>query len=68
MTFLEAIKTELPLCRKNKSFGYSSTYVFGNDHYTDIVRGTFIDPLFFLEYIILTKEDIMAKDWIVKRD
>lgn len=66
MNIIEALKTELPLRRKGKNFhyinhyGYSSSSVF-------ISSKTWISPEFLLTVIHLTKDDILATDWQVKK-
>lgn len=67
MTFSDAIKSGLPLTRKDKTWcyiNYMSFFALSNPTY--IYPNTFIDPDFFLSQIKLTKEDIIANDWIVK--
>lgn len=68
MTFIEAIKTNKPLTRRNKTWTYiPNSVAFMDFGVVRVVQGTFIDPTFFLEHIILTRRDILANDWIVKR-
>lgn len=69
MTFQAAIRTGLPLTRKRKTWIYTNQYSYwAMMNPTAIFPGTFIDAEFFLNQIRLTKEDVLAKDWIVKRD
>lgn len=69
MTFIEAIKTCKPLTRRNKSWTYTYTgvYYMEMNRTEHTIPGTFIEPTFFLEHIRLTRQDILARDWIVKR-
>lgn len=67
MTLIEAIKTGLPLKRRNKTFFYRATEVWSPSIITYINPKSFINPEFLLSNIILTKKDILANDWLVKR-
>lgn len=66
MTFIEAIKTRLPLTRKNKGWHYKLHYAHIYNAYSS--PGTFFEPTCFLENVILTYDDIIAEDWVVKED
>lgn len=69
MTFQAAIRTGLPLTRKGKVWSYlNECSYWAMRNYTYVTPGTFINPEFFLSQFKLTKEDVLAKDWIVKRD
>lgn len=67
MTIIEAFKTGKPLTRKNRVFSYESTYTNISMPTTHIIPGTFIDPWFLLSTVDLSIEDILAKDWVVKK-
>ncbi len=67
MTFIEAIKSGQPLTRKDKCFSYlnqASWYAMSNP--TFVAPNTFIDPNFFLSQFRLSKEDVLANDWIIQ--
>lgn len=66
MNIIEAFKTGKPVRRKKKAFNYQSQD-FLSDTITYIMPDAWIDPKFFLQVIRLKEEDILAKDWEVKR-
>lgn len=66
MTIIEALKTGRPLRRRTKSFSYNSgigpflTTTYMNPK-------NFIDPIFLLDAVKLTKADLIANDWVVMK-
>lgn len=65
MTFIEAIKTGLPLTRKDRQWSYLNEYTFAAMT-THVFPNTLIDSDFLIKHIRLTKEDMLADDWFVQ--
>lgn len=66
MMFIDAIKTNRPLTRPSRAWTYISDYSFIAQVRGQIVPGTLIDPNFLIQHVRLTKEDLLATDWIVQ--
>lgn len=66
MTFSEAIKTGLPLTRENKTWSYINDMTYGARTVGYVMPNTFIAQDFFLSQFKLTREDVLANDWIVQ--
>lgn len=67
MTFQAAIRTNLPLCRKDiiHSFRNNDTH-WSRCQGGSIAPNTWIDPYFLLNQVNLSREDVLAEDWEVK--
>ena len=63
MTLRKAIKTGLPIRRKGKK---SWSIKWDPFLPASIIHG-WVDPEFFLSVVHLTIEDVLAKDWQVKK-
>lgn len=60
MTFIEAIRTGLPLTRPHRQFNYRN-----DTSVMHIYPGTFMAPEMILQKLDLESEDILAEDWQV---
>lgn len=67
MTLIAAVMTGKPLTRKDKTWCYiNEMSYFAMRNPTYILPNTFIDPVYFFSIIKISREDVLASDWIVQ--
>lgn len=65
MNLIEALKKDMPIRLKGRTFSYSNSMF--SDVITHIHPKAWIDPLYLLDVIKLTKEDILSNKGEVKK-